>query len=40
MRLGSATFQTEAQCIPIVGAGPEVNCGDLSEDECGPGSLG
>jgi len=37
---GSATFQEAAQCIPIVGASPEVNCGDLDEDECGPGSSG
>ena len=37
---GSATFQTEAKCMPIVGASPEVNCDDLDEDECGPGSSG
>lgn len=37
---GEATFQTEAKCMPIVGAGPEVNCDDLDEDECGPGSSG
>ena len=36
----TANFQEAAQCIPIVGASPEVNCGDLSEDECGPGSSG
>ena len=35
-----ATFQTEAQCMPIVGASPEVNCDGLDEDECGPGSSG
>ena len=37
---GDASLQTEAKCMPIVGASPEVNCDDLDEDECGPGSSG
>lgn len=37
---GDANFQEDAQCMPIVGASPEVNCDGLDEDECGPGSSG